>query len=160
MAALNCLTGHFPEAPRRCPMGVRPGARGRRRIVEGPCRRALGSQRPQRSPLLAYDRWRSGLCHRHPRRSGLSGSGRRPRSSAKNLPRDFQGKVHSVWGFSESPLVDGDKLLCTPGGPEAGIVALDKKPAPKSRAWPFRPSATAAATEPLIPRSSSVTEPA
>ncbi len=45
----------------------------------------------------------------------------------KNFVRDFQGKMHSGWGFSESPLIDGEKLVCTPGGPEAGIVALDKK---------------------------------
>ncbi len=35
--------------------------------------------------------------------------------------------MHSGWGYSESPLVDGGKLVCTPGGPDAGIVALDKK---------------------------------
>jgi outer membrane protein assembly factor BamB len=45
----------------------------------------------------------------------------------RNLPRDFQGKVMTFWKFSESPLVDGDRLVCTPGGPEAAIVALDKK---------------------------------
>lgn len=44
-----------------------------------------------------------------------------------NFPRDFQGKMHSGWGFSESPLVDGEKVVCTPGGSEAGIVALNKK---------------------------------
>lgn len=33
----------------------------------------------------------------------------------------------SGWGFSESPLIDGDRLLCTPGGRDAMIVALDKK---------------------------------
>ena len=32
----------------------------------------------------------------------------------------------SGWGFSESPLVDGDRVLCTPGGADAMIVALDK----------------------------------
>ena len=31
-----------------------------------------------------------------------------------------------MWGFSESPLVDGDRVLCTPGGPDAMIVALNK----------------------------------
>jgi outer membrane protein assembly factor BamB len=31
------------------------------------------------------------------------------------------------WGISESPLVLGDKLLVNPGGPNASIVALDKK---------------------------------
>jgi len=33
----------------------------------------------------------------------------------------------SSWGFSESPLIDGDRLLCTPGAKDAMIVALDKK---------------------------------
>jgi len=31
------------------------------------------------------------------------------------------------WGMSESPLVDGDHLIVTPGGRGAAIVALDKK---------------------------------
>ena len=31
------------------------------------------------------------------------------------------------WGFSESVLIDGGKLVCTPGGPEATLAALDKK---------------------------------
>lgn len=30
------------------------------------------------------------------------------------------------WGITESPLVDGDKLIVTPGGPGAGVVALAK----------------------------------
>jgi outer membrane protein assembly factor BamB len=30
------------------------------------------------------------------------------------------------WGFSESVLIDGEKLLCTPGGPAATLAALDK----------------------------------
>jgi outer membrane protein assembly factor BamB len=45
----------------------------------------------------------------------------------RNMQRDFGGRMHSGWGYSESPLVDGDKLVCTPGGKDAGIVALDKK---------------------------------
>ena len=39
---------------------------------------------------------------------------------------DFQGKFMSVWKFSESPLIDGDRVICTPGGPEAMMVALNK----------------------------------
>lgn len=39
---------------------------------------------------------------------------------------EFQGRMMSGWGFSESPLVDGDKVICTPGGPDAMVVALDK----------------------------------
>lgn len=45
----------------------------------------------------------------------------------KNFGSDFGGKMMSGWGFSESPLVDGDKLICTPGGKDAVLVALDKK---------------------------------
>jgi outer membrane protein assembly factor BamB len=46
---------------------------------------------------------------------------------SKSFPNDFGGKFMSVWKFSESPLVDGNRLICTPGGPEATMVALDKR---------------------------------
>jgi len=45
---------------------------------------------------------------------------------SKNYGMDFGGKMMSSWGFSESPLVDGDKVICTPGGDAAAIVALNK----------------------------------
>lgn len=44
----------------------------------------------------------------------------------KNLREDFDGRPGS-WAYAESPLVDGDALICTPGGSEATMVALDKK---------------------------------
>ncbi len=44
----------------------------------------------------------------------------------KNLRTDFNGKP-GTWAYAESPLVDGDKLVITPGGKEATIVALNKK---------------------------------
>jgi outer membrane protein assembly factor BamB len=44
----------------------------------------------------------------------------------KNFVEDFEGQFMAVWKFSESPLIDGDRLICTPGGPEAMMVALDK----------------------------------
>lgn len=40
---------------------------------------------------------------------------------------EFGGRMMSGWGFSEGPLVDGDVVVCTPGGNEAIMVALDKK---------------------------------
>jgi outer membrane protein assembly factor BamB len=43
----------------------------------------------------------------------------------KSLPRDFGGRMMSSWSYSESPLVDGDRVVVTPGGPRAGIVALE-----------------------------------
>lgn len=39
---------------------------------------------------------------------------------------EWDGRMMSVWGFSESPLVDGDAVLCTPGGPAATMVKLDR----------------------------------
>jgi outer membrane protein assembly factor BamB len=44
----------------------------------------------------------------------------------RNLKRHFHGKP-GKWGYSESPLVDGPKVVCTPGGKKATLVALDKK---------------------------------
>jgi len=43
----------------------------------------------------------------------------------RNILRDFNGQNIS-WLLSESPLVDGDKVIVTPGGRGAGMVALDK----------------------------------
>ena len=34
----------------------------------------------------------------------------------KNYIHDFDGHMMSGWGYAESPLVDGDRLICTPGG--------------------------------------------
>jgi outer membrane protein assembly factor BamB len=45
----------------------------------------------------------------------------------RNMTKDFGGKMESGWGWSESPLVDGDKVIVTPGGPGALLVALDRK---------------------------------
>ena len=45
----------------------------------------------------------------------------------KNFQTDLDGGENPGWKFSESPLVDGGKLLCTPGGRKAVLAALDKK---------------------------------
>jgi outer membrane protein assembly factor BamB len=44
----------------------------------------------------------------------------------KNLRAEFGGKP-GVWAYSESPLVDGDALICTPGGSAVTLVALNKR---------------------------------
>ncbi len=44
----------------------------------------------------------------------------------RNLPRDFGGQV-PTWSYRESPLVEGDRLVCTPGGEEVTLVALNKR---------------------------------
>ena len=43
----------------------------------------------------------------------------------RNILRDFNGR-NIPWLISESPLVDGTRLIVSPGGRNAGIVALDK----------------------------------
>lgn len=45
----------------------------------------------------------------------------------KDFAADFGGKMMSGWGFSESPLVDGDKVIVVPGADDALMVALDRK---------------------------------
>lgn len=44
----------------------------------------------------------------------------------KSLRTDLGGKP-GVWAYAESPLIDGDKLICAPGGAEATMAALDKR---------------------------------
>jgi outer membrane protein assembly factor BamB len=47
----------------------------------------------------------------------------------KNLKNDLSGQLQppSIWGYSESPLVDGDQVVCTPGGKDGTLAALDRK---------------------------------
>jgi outer membrane protein assembly factor BamB len=44
----------------------------------------------------------------------------------KDFKKDFGG-TQPNWGYAESPLVDGDKVVVTPGGSEGSIVALNKQ---------------------------------
>lgn len=44
----------------------------------------------------------------------------------RHLVKDFGGQL-PTWRFNESPLIDGEKLICTPGGKTATMVALNKK---------------------------------
>src|SRR5207248_511107 len=45
---------------------------------------------------------------------------------AVNLVKDFGGGIPG-WGYSESVLIDGERLVCTPGGGRGAVLALDKK---------------------------------
>jgi outer membrane protein assembly factor BamB len=44
----------------------------------------------------------------------------------KNVRKEFGGEP-GEWAYAESPLVDGDVLVITPGGAQATMVALNKK---------------------------------
>lgn len=44
----------------------------------------------------------------------------------KNYKTDFGGQA-GMWAYSESPLVDGELVIGTPGGPKASLVALNKR---------------------------------
>jgi outer membrane protein assembly factor BamB len=43
----------------------------------------------------------------------------------RNLLEEFGGR-YGGWHYCESPLVDGDKVIVTPGGKDATMVALAK----------------------------------
>jgi outer membrane protein assembly factor BamB/protein-L-isoaspartate O-methyltransferase len=43
----------------------------------------------------------------------------------KNYSRDFGAKPRT-WGFVDYPVVEGDHLICTPGGESATVAALNK----------------------------------
>lgn len=44
----------------------------------------------------------------------------------KDLKADFKGDKADGWGYSESVLIDGDKLVCIPGKSDHTMVALNK----------------------------------
>lgn len=44
----------------------------------------------------------------------------------RSFTKDFGG-VLPAWSYRESPLVDGDRVICTPGGPDALLIALNKQ---------------------------------
>lgn len=53
----------------------------------------------------------------------------------KDLPVALEAEVNPIgggpkklgWGFTWSPLVDGEQLVCVPGGPKGTLAALNKK---------------------------------
>jgi len=45
---------------------------------------------------------------------------------AVDLKAALGGTKGDNWGYSESVLIDGDKLVCTPGGSQTTMVALNK----------------------------------
>src|SRR5262249_38808234 len=69
----------------------------------------------------------------------------------RNFQKDFGGTCGG-WHYTESPLVDGDKLICTPGGRNAVMVALDKKSGKVLWKCPARPrtSPTAGYSSPVV----------
>ncbi len=44
-----------------------------------------------------------------------------------NLQSEFGGKMMSGWGYAESPLVAEGNVICTPGGAQGTLLALDKQ---------------------------------
>jgi len=45
---------------------------------------------------------------------------------ALNILKEFNGR-NITWALAESVLIDGDKLICCPGGEQSAMAALDKK---------------------------------
>jgi outer membrane protein assembly factor BamB len=64
-----------------------------------------------------------------------------------NLIKDFGGSVPQ-WGFSESATIDGDNLLCTPGGSKGAVLAVNKKTG--KEVWQSKEFTDKAAYAPLV----------
>jgi outer membrane protein assembly factor BamB len=45
---------------------------------------------------------------------------------AVDLRTEFDAR-YGIWALAENVIVDGDKVLCMPGGPKGRVVALDKR---------------------------------
>jgi outer membrane protein assembly factor BamB len=98
-------------------------ARGGKRLWETPVGRVAGGKPgPRSTPTVA-----GGLLY------VLSSDGKLVCAEAaggrvrwrRDLKADFGGRC-GRWAYAESPLVDGDRVVCTPGGPKATLVALDR----------------------------------
>ena len=57
----------------------------------------------------------------------------------RDLAADFSGRLQSGRGYGESPLVDADQLICTPGGAGAMVVSLDKMTGTTTCRLTFKP---------------------
>ena len=57
------------------------------------------------------------------------------KSGGRTFRRKWKAEVNPVgggpkklgWGYTWSPLVEGEMLLCLPGGPKGTLAALDKR---------------------------------
>jgi outer membrane protein assembly factor BamB len=87
-------------------------------LPEHPLMRWLGQRTPSVDRDRVYAFTNAGWLH------CLATSGGAERWKV-NYPSEF-GTRPGRWGFCDRPLVDGDKLICVPGGSIATVVALNK----------------------------------
>ena len=66
--------------------------------------------------VFAVDQWGEMICL-----EAASGKERWRQSFERNF-----GAPRPEWGFAESPIVDGGRVIVTPGGPKGAMVALDR----------------------------------
>lgn len=66
---------------------------------------------------------------------------------SQNIVERYKGEVPH-WGISESPLVDGNRVIVTPGGSDGTLVALDKRNG--NPLWKSKGSDGAAYSSPII----------
>jgi outer membrane protein assembly factor BamB len=67
----------------------------------------------------------------------------------KNFKSDFGGEIMTTWMYSESPLLDGDNVVCTPGGSKGTVIALKKSTG--EQVWRSAGLADPAAYSSLVP---------
>jgi outer membrane protein assembly factor BamB len=64
--------------------------------------------------------------------------------------RKQYGGKYGAWGYAESPLVDGDKIICTPGGGDSTMIAISKKDGEVLWKCPIPGGNTAAYSSPIV----------
>jgi len=84
----------------------------------------LGSGKPKSTPTVDLDRV---FCLGHAGELVCVGTVSGQVLWQLNIAERFGGTIVSDIGYSESPLVDGNRVLCTPGADDAMIVALERK---------------------------------
>lgn len=72
---------------------------------------------------------------------------------SQNIVDKYKGEVPH-WGISESPLIDGERVIVTPGGSDGTLVALNKKNG--TPLWKTKGSDAAAYSSPIIVNSGKV----
>ena len=103
-------------------------SQGRREGVGHRRRQGRTQPRPAvpRHALDADGGRRADLRPRLRRRPGLPGEGEGQGGLVEEPGEGVRG-APGMWAYSESVLIDGDNLVCTPGGKTATLVALKKK---------------------------------
>jgi outer membrane protein assembly factor BamB len=100
-------------------------------FADPPAAKTLGNQTNGPAGTPTYDKGKLYVVS-HGGTLGAFDAAKGKQLWSKNYISDFGGSLPR-WGFNDSVLIDGNKLICAPGGPKAAVAALD--PATGKTLW-------------------------